>query len=174
MPGCDEMRPRAGSYAGLVIALRSRTELATLQDLEGRAFGFVDRDSSSGFVVPNALLHASGIEYATFFAPHVFLGSHPRLTDALVAGSIDAGATWDFNLEAARRKHGDLFKTLTEARIPAIATHPSLGEARRKALEEALLAANPALLEGLTIAGFVERPDSFYDSVRRLMPAEPE
>jgi phosphonate transport system substrate-binding protein len=98
------------------------------------------------------------------------------VTDALAAGSLDAGATWDFNLAEARKKHGDIFKIIREERIPnlAIATHPSLGDARRKALKEALLAAPPALFEGLPTAGFVERPESFYDGVRRLLPAEPE
>ncbi len=167
---------KADSYAGLIVALKSRAELATLQDLKGRAFGFVARDSSSGFVFPNAALQAAGIEYATFFSPYVFLGSHQRVADALVAGSIDAGATADFNLGEARKKHGDIFKILSEVRIPnlAIATHPSLGEARRKVLKQALLAAGPALFEGLPTAGFVERPESFYDGVRRLLPAEPE
>jgi phosphonate transport system substrate-binding protein len=164
------------TYASVVVALKSRTELVTLQDLKGRSFGFVSRDSSSGFVYPNGLLHREGIEYATFFSSYVFLGSHPRLTDALAAGSIDAGATWDFNLAEARKKHVDIFKILHAQPVPsgAIATHPSLGEARRKALKEALLAAAPALLEGLPTAGFAERPESFYDAVPLLLPAEPQ
>jgi phosphonate transport system substrate-binding protein len=121
------------------------------------------------------MLQAAGIDYATYFSSYFFLGSHPRVTDALVAGSIDAGATWDFNLEEARRKHGDVFRVLHEERIPnlSIATHPSLGEARSKLVREALLSADPALFEGLPTAGYVTRPESFYDGVRRLLPAKP-
>jgi phosphonate transport system substrate-binding protein len=165
---------KTDGYVAAIVALRSREELKTVADLRGRPFGFVARESTSGFVFPNAMLQAAGIDYATFFSAYFFLGSHPRVTDALVAGSIDAGATWDFNLAEARKKHGDVFRVLHEERIPnlAIAIHPSLGEARTRLLREALLSAEPTLFTGLPTAGYVERPESFYDGVRKMLPAK--
>lgn len=100
------------SYLGYILTLKSRKEISSATDLKGKTFGFVSKESTSGFVVPNAALQANGIDYKTFFGKTFFLGSHPRVTDAIAAGSIDAGATWDFNWNEAVAKYGDIFKPI--------------------------------------------------------------
>lgn len=159
------------SYKGYILALKSRTDLNKLEDLKGKQFGFVDEDSTSGFRYPSILMRERGIEYKSFFSKYYFLGGHPRVTDAIVAGSIDAGATWDYNWSQADKKHGEVFKPLFETPpIPnlCIAAHPSLPLKVQKKIERALLAIDENLLRGLPAAGYVARPDSFYDVVRKL------
>jgi len=162
---------RRDSYAGMLVTLKSRSDINTLADLKGKSLAFVSRDSSSGFVFPTAVLARSGIDYSTFFLKYDFLGSHPRVTDAVAAGSVDAGATWDFNMEQAIAKHGDIFKVVSQVAIPnlGIAVHPNLPVEVQQKIKEALLAIDPALLEGLPTAGYVERPESFYDIVRTVV-----
>lgn len=159
------------SYRGYILALRSRSDINTLEDLKGKRFSFVNRHSTSGFRFPNALMRKQGIIPEDYFGRVFFLGSHPRVTDAIVAGSIDAGATWDFNWERAIKKHGDVFKPVfTTPAIPnlTIVAHPSLPDDIVKKIEAVLPDIDPSLLEGLPTAGFIKRPDSFYDSVRTL------
>lgn len=163
------------SYRGLIVALKTRNDLTGFADLKGRRFAFVTEESTSGFRYPSAILLRNGIDYRRDFASYVFVGSHPRVTDAVAAGSVDAGATWDFNLGQALAKHGDVFKILHEVAIPnlGIAAHPSMPAEVQAAVKRALLEIAPALLEGLPTAGYVERPDSFYDVVRTLPDLAP-
>ncbi len=159
------------SYLGYFVALKSRTDLNTLADLEGKRFGFVKKESSSGFKYPNAMLVEKGIDYSVFFSKHYFLGSHPRVTDAIAADSIDAGATWDFNLLQASQKHGDIYKIIyTTPPIPnlCIVGHSSLDPAKGATIQKALINIDKNLLTGLSASGYVIRPDSFYDVVRKV------
>ncbi|HLY29233.1 MAG TPA: phosphate/phosphite/phosphonate ABC transporter substrate-binding protein [Aggregatilineales bacterium] len=160
------------SYTGYILALKTRTDLNSVDDLKGKNFAFVALDSTSGYVVPNALLFKSkGIDPKDFFAQVTFPGSHPLVTDAIVAGSVDAGATWDFNWSQAILKHGDVFKAIwTSPPIPnvGIAINPSVPEDMQKKVQDALLHIDPALLKGLSPSAYVARPDSFYDVIRQL------
>lgn len=166
---------KVDSYQGLIVTLNRRTDINSLADLKGKRFAFVTPESTSGFRYPAAVLRNAGIDHRSDFLEHVFVGSHPRVTDALVAGSVDAGATWDFNHSQAVAKHGDVFKILNAVAIPnlCIAAHPSLPPEMRRAVRQALLEIDPALLEGLPTAGYVDRPDSFYDVVRQLPDIAP-
>jgi ABC-type phosphate/phosphonate transport system substrate-binding protein len=51
-----------------------------------------------------------------------------------------------------------------------IATHPSLPGTVREAIKAALLNVDDEVLKGLPTAGYVERPESFYDVIRRIAP----
>lgn len=166
---------RSDSYQGLIVTLKSRDDIASVADLKGRRFAFVTPESTSGFRYPAAILSNAGIDHRTDFSEFVFVGSHPRVTDAIASGSVDAGATWDFNHAQAIAKHGDVFKILNAVAIPnlCIAAHPSLPPEMRRAVRQALLEIDPALLEGLPTAGYVDRPDSFYDVVRQLPDIAP-
>ncbi len=160
------------SYTGYILALKTRTDLNSVDDLKGKNFAFVAEDSTSGFVVPNALLFKSkGINYKDYFAKVIFPGSHPLVTDAIAAGSVDAGATWDFNWSQAIQKHGDIFKAIwTSPPIPnvGIAVNPSVPVDVQQKVQDALLHIDPALLKGLSPSAYVARPDSFYDVIRQL------
>jgi phosphonate transport system substrate-binding protein len=163
---------RIDSYQGMIVTLRARDDINTVEDLRGKRIGFVTEESTSGFVFPSAYLQSIGIDYKNDFRTYAFLGSHPRATDALVAGSVDAAATWDFNLNQAVPKHGDVFKVIFQTAIPnlLIATHPSLPGTVREAIKAALLNVDDEILKGLPTAGYVERPESFYDVIRRITP----
>jgi len=100
------------------------------------------------------------------------MGSHPRVTDAIVAGSVDGGATYGFNFRQAVKKHGNVFKVIVKSPpMPsqAIVAHPSLPDGICAGIQKALPTIDPALLKGLGRYGYVIRPDSFYDFVRSMI-----
>ncbi len=159
------------SYRGHIIAHKNNIAIKTPEDLKGKVFGFVRKTSSSGFVYPNALLQEMGIDYQTDFKEHLFLGSHPSVTDAIANHSIGAGATWDHNLDQATAKHGEVFNIVfTSPPIPnvGIATHPSLSPTIRAKLAELLPTIPPRYLKDMPAEAYVVRPDSFYDAARKV------
>jgi phosphonate transport system substrate-binding protein len=159
------------SYRSHILVLASRNDLTGIASLEGKTFAFVSEESTSGYVVPSAYMRDHKIVPATYFSKTYLLGSHPSVTDAIAAGSVDAGATWDFNWKQAIAKHGDIFKAIwTSEPIPnlCVVAHPKLAKSLREKLRKLLLDAPSKYLEGLSSVGFVARPDSFYDPVRKL------
>ena len=162
------------SYTGYILARTDRTDLVTAADLKGKRLGFVNTESTSGWRYPNAMLLAAGIDARTA-TNALFLGSHPRVTDAIVAGSVDAGATWDFNLAEAVRKHGDVFKVIMRSPpIPNIClvAHPSVSAELRERIRTILPTAGAELFKKAPMQGYVVRPDAYYDVVRTLIDTE--
>jgi len=168
----EEKKHLIDTYRGYILTLKKREDIKTLWDLKGKIFAFVNHHSTSGYKYPNTLMKQKGIDPNNFFSKIYFPGSHPRVTDALVAGSIDAGATWGYNWSQAVKKHGDLFKSIFKTPpIPhqAIVAHPSLPDHISHKIQKVLPTIDPSLLKGLQNAGFAIRPDSFYDGMRLLL-----
>lgn len=82
---------RAGgavSHHGEIVALRSRGSKA-LADLEGKRIAFVDRYSSTGYILPAKLLADAKVHPTPVFA-----GTHQAAIAELKAGRTDAAATY--------------------------------------------------------------------------------
>ncbi len=159
-------------YHGYILVLKTREDLKSLWDLKGKKFAFVNHNSTCGYRYPIAMIREKGINPDNFFSKFYFLGSHPRVTDAIVAGSVDAGATWNFNWSRAVKKHGDVFKQIVKTPpVPnlTIVAHPSLPDHICLKIQKILPTIDPSLLKGLPTAGFVIRPDSFYEGIRLLV-----
>lgn len=98
------MKNGVEAYKGMLV-VRDDSNFKSIKDLKNKKMGFVDPGSSSGYLYPVALLLKEGIDPDKFFQSVFFLGNHPNITDALVAGTIDVGATWSDNFEEAQKKH---------------------------------------------------------------------
>ncbi len=162
------------SYEGFIVSLKDRADIVTPADLKGKQLGFVNEQSTSGWCYPHAQLLTVGID-VRHMATVYFLGSHPRVTDAIVAGSVDAGATWDYNLAEAVHKHGDVFKVILRTpRIPNIClvAHTSIPSALRARIRALLVMAPAEQFAKTPMQGYVERPDSFYDVARTLIDSD--
>lgn len=97
IPLCRPIGRTAEGYHGLILA-RCDRGIASLTDLAGKSFAFVDRHSNSGFVFPNRLLAEAGLNPARDFTRLLFSGNHDRSLRALLEGSIDAIAVSEFVL----------------------------------------------------------------------------
>lgn len=163
---------KTAQYHALIVTRKDNKDINDIYDLEGKRFGFVSNQSTSGYVYPLAYLRKQGIDTNKYFDKVYFLGSHPRLTDAVAANSLDAGTTWDYNLKQAQEKHGDIFKVLAvTGEIPnlGIAISSQVSEDLKQRIRLALLEIESSLLQGMPAAGYVVKEDNYYDPVREVL-----
>lgn len=178
----EEGGKRFATYRGYIVALASKYAGWTLDDFlkePGKyVFGFVTKSSSSGWAYPTALFKKRGIEPEKAFKRVIVFENHPGVTDAIVDGQVDLGATWEYNMEKARQKHGDLFTIVhTIPDIPGLVwvaskkVAPSfVGEIRKIQLE---LSGDEALrqkvLHSTPDKGWQVLDERVYESVREVL-----
>ncbi len=85
----DTVRPWYRSC--LVVA--ANNSIKTLQDLKGKRVAFVDRFSTSGYLIPLAALKQEGIDPERDFSKVVFGGTHAETEQLLATNQVDAIAT---------------------------------------------------------------------------------
>lgn len=77
-----------------VIFTRSDSGITGLGQLKGQSFGFVDRNSTTGYLVATFLLQQAGLDPATEVKA-AFLNSHRAVAEAVFQGELAAGATME-------------------------------------------------------------------------------
>ena len=65
-----------------------------VEELRGMRMAWVDRESSSGYIVPRIHLASLGCELGAFFSTESFHLSHVAVVDAVTSGRADVGATF--------------------------------------------------------------------------------
>lgn len=89
--------PDAPTHYYSTIFTKKGSGIATLEDLKGKDFAFVDPASTSGHLAPKTLLIKNGINPDTDMKT-VFAGSHPSAVLAVWNDQTPAGATFENNL----------------------------------------------------------------------------
>lgn len=76
---------------------RVDSEIASLEDLQGKVFGFGDPNSTSGYLIPSVeipdLIDAT-MDSGDYFGEVRFTGGHEQTIVAVNNGDVDAGVTW--------------------------------------------------------------------------------
>jgi phosphonate transport system substrate-binding protein len=80
-------------YKGQFIANKA-SGIKTFADLKGKTFCFVDPNSTSGYIIPNIILKANGIDSAKDFKAVQNAGSHDNVGIAVYKGDCDAGVSY--------------------------------------------------------------------------------
>ena len=92
--------------AAAVLALPARRGLASYHTAfitrrggprtlaECRSVAWVDRESASGYVIPRLHLASQGLDPTRLFSRETFVGTHPAVVDAVLAGRVDVGVTF--------------------------------------------------------------------------------
>lgn len=166
------------SYHGYIIA-RADKAFKSLDSLQGKRFAFVDKQSASGYVYPRAMLLEQGKQPERFFSETVFLGSHNRVIEAVLDGTVDAGATYSEAMDEARVKGlmtQDLVILAQTESIPkdAIAARPGFDEELLATIKKAFVdmtdktAEKKLLMKKIGLNGFIETQDEVYDIIRRV------
>jgi phosphonate transport system substrate-binding protein len=88
------------------------TGIKSFADLKGKTFCYVDPLSTSGYIVPQIILKANGINPDTDFKSTENAGSHPNVAIAVYKGDCDAGVTY--------------INVLTDASANLAATYPDI------------------------------------------------
>ena len=76
---------------------RKDSGVTSLDDMQGKVFGFGDPNSTSGYLIPSIEIpRATGasMESGDYFGEVKFTGGHEQTIVAVVNGEIDAGVTW--------------------------------------------------------------------------------
>jgi phosphonate transport system substrate-binding protein len=90
------------SYHSIGFA-RADSGIASIEDLQGKVFGFGDPNSTSGYLIPSIEIpQGFGVtmEPGDFFGDVTFTGGHEQTIVAVANGDIDAGVTWADGLGA--------------------------------------------------------------------------
>jgi len=139
----DAMLGRPGTG---VIIVSAASKVKALEDLKGTSFGFVDQFSSTGFLGPWAMLQVKGLRPSEFFSKWTFLGSHSAVIDAVLKGTVDAGAVSRHSVDteiAEKRIDASKLRVVMEtARMPGdvVCGRADLPAATRDLIEKELLA----------------------------------
>ena len=81
-------------YYWSVILVRRDSGIRSLGDLKGKRIAFTHLGSTSGYVVPMSALLAEGIDPERFFAEIAYAGGHSAVIRSILAGEVEAGATF--------------------------------------------------------------------------------
>jgi phosphonate transport system substrate-binding protein len=88
-------------YRGEII-VRNDSGINTIEDLKGKKFAFVEAASASGHLYAKALLREHGIDVGSEKDTVLFTGSHPSVVQAVMQGTVDAGACYEDAREQAK------------------------------------------------------------------------
>ncbi len=75
------------------IIVKSESSIKTLKDLRGKRFSFVDKSSTSGYLMPLVAFQQLGIKPEQDFTKIIYAGNHSKSIAALEDGIVDASAT---------------------------------------------------------------------------------
>ncbi len=77
-----------------VFYVLAKSPYQKIEDLKGKAMGFVDPNSTSGNNMPRFVLDHLGIDPDKYFSKTVSAGSHENAVLALAQGTVDVCANW--------------------------------------------------------------------------------
>jgi phosphonate transport system substrate-binding protein len=165
------------TYNSLII-IHSNSGITSLEELKGRTFAFVDPASTSGHLIPRALLVKAGIEPDSDMKT-IFAGGHDASLLAINGKRVDAGAVSSTQhrrmIEAGVVDAANLVTLATSDPIPSspFAARASLDASLAEQLKEAFLEAHNYMsvevrreLIGGETNRYVAADDSLYDPIR--------
>lgn len=173
---------KPSAYYRSLIVCASSSGFSSLSQLKGRHIGFVDRGSTSGYAYPLVMLKDAGIDIDSFFSKQFFLKKHDKVAEAILAGSIAAGAISDGTYANVVAERGPVLTILAESGpipLDALAARPGIPAELAAALRNALLALKPgdealsAIERHLAwpAMGFSVMPAGFYDGLKAALSA---
>jgi phosphonate transport system substrate-binding protein len=175
-----EKKGEQPTYRSIILTQADNDEINGIKDLEGKTFSFVDPSSTSGNLYPRKMMKEAGIDPEEDLAEARFAGGHDASILAVQNGTVDAGASWDGQLQTmieAGAVDKNTVKVIAKSDpIPKdpIAVRGDLPEDAKQRIKEAFLNATPETVgsEGLGsegAIGYQETSDERYDVVRKLV-----
>jgi phosphate/phosphite/phosphonate ABC transporter binding protein len=170
---------RAGvPYTRAAIVARAQGGITRLEDIRGKRFAFGDKMSTSGYLIPRALLAETGIGLDAL-QEFAFLGHHDAVAMAVLTGQYDAGGL----RESTARAFGDrglaVIKTSIEIPEYNICASKHLDRETSDLIKKALLGldrkdrshAKVLSMIDQDYSGFTAAADEDYDGIRKIVNA---
>jgi phosphonate transport system substrate-binding protein len=170
----------SGQYMSYIVTAAD-SPAKTLGDLRGKRFAFVDKRSTTGYLLPMDLLLSAGIRPARDFSHVVFAGSHPDVVNLVLKHKVDGGAiastTFGQMRDARLTDRLRIIGKSDPVPLDVVVTRPGLDAAITTLLRTTLLDLSTRTEEGRAVLtsiqtlsnGFVSVNDSAYDGVRRIV-----
>lgn len=160
-------------YNGYIIAKKS-SGIQSLQNLKGKAFAYVDKNSASGYLYARHILKENHMNPDTLFSKVSFAGSHDTVINGVLKGDYDAGATYNEAFEKAKRSGlntDDLIIVAMTDNIQkdAISVSPNMNPERIELIKKGFKEFNDFHGIDTPVNGFVEANDTDYDLIRKVM-----
>jgi phosphonate transport system substrate-binding protein len=168
------------TYKSIILTQADNDEIQSLEDIEGKTFSFVDPSSTSGYLYPQKMLKDAGVDPEKDLAESRFAGGHDASILAIESGNVEAGASWDGQLdemvEAGVVERDKLKVVATSDPIPKdpIAVRGDLPDDVKKRIQEVFLSVTPETVGEESIGsegavGYQKVSDENYDPVRELV-----
>lgn len=168
------------TYKSVMLTQAGNDEIEEVADVAGKTFSFVDPASTSGNLYPRKMMLDAGVDPESDLAEAKFAGGHDASILAVANGSVEAGASWDGQLQQmidAGAVEEDAIKVVAESDpIPKdpVAVRGDLPEEAKTRIQEAFLNATPETVGAENLGsegaiGYQETEDARYDSVRELV-----
>jgi len=170
-------------YRSYIIVHNDRP-IKTFPELKGKSFAFTDPNSNTGKIYPTYLLKTMGYVPEIFFGRTLYSYSHNKSVE-MVAKRVVDGAAVDSLVYEYMRKTGSPYARQTKIikrsppfGIPPVVVTRDVDPRLKNKVKEAFLSMGStpkgkAILAAMMIDGFVEVPDSDYDTIREMERAVP-
>lgn len=170
-------------YQGQFITAKT-TGIKSIADLKGKTFCFVDPNSTSGYIIPQIVLKANGIDPEKDLKGTTNAGSHDKVAIAVYKGDCDAGSTFvDVRTDSAPIKQTypdmtdkvDVFYVTDNIPNDGLQVAKGVDPAITDATVNGLLfisndPGGKAMLKSLySYLGLVKVPPTFYDDFEGLL-----
>lgn len=163
-------------YHRAVIVTKEDSPVRFIKDIRNKTFAFGDINSTSGHIVPRAMLLEEGIQIADL-AAHKFLAHHDSVARSILKGEFDVGAVRE-SIAYKYREQGLRFVKFSEE-IPefGVAASKNLSEAEKTAVKAAFLKLSNRTSDGIAVlsamdkayTGFAEASDEDFAGVREML-----
>jgi methyl-accepting chemotaxis protein len=159
-----------------VIITREDSNIRSMEDLKGKTFAFADIQSSTGHIIPRAMLKEAGIDLENL-RYYQYLGHHDEVARAVLKGDFDAGGVMEATAYKFKSEGLRLLQISDDIPEFNICYNPSIDGKDLAVIKAALLSLKDVDAEGSLIlksigkecTGFVEAGDSDYDGIRKKM-----
>lgn len=161
------------------IIVPNGSPIKTFPELKGKIFAFTDPKSNTGKLYPTYLLKGMGFVPEKFFKRIIYSYSHNKSVEMVAKKIVDGAAVesivYDhmFKIGSPYTGQTRIIKRSLPYGIPPVVVTKDIDPALRRQIKDALLsmqktAKGKAILGAMMIDGFVEVPDSNYDSIRDM------
>lgn len=167
------------------IFVREESGMTDLKQLEGKRFAFTDMLSTSGYLVPRAMMAEGGIsDPNTFFSEIKFKKNYTDIIESVILGEVDGAATASFQFEGfgLRNRSLRVIKKSPPLTLgPVFANPKTLSGAEIEAIRQAFLAIGKSLesanvVKALGTPEFTEVAEDAYrwvDDYQRILATLP-
>ena len=161
------------------IIVHNDSHIKTFPELKGKVFAFTDPGSNTGKLYPTYVLKGMGFTPERFFKRLLYSYSHNKSVEMVAKKIVDGAAmesiVYDHMLKTGSpyAKQTRIIKRSPPFGIPPVVVTRDIDPVLRKKLKDVFLAMHKtvkgkAVLDAMMIEGFVEVPDTNYDSIRKM------